>query len=160
PAAREAGRLPAARPRQGRRVVVRHTAAPPARRPVGAPLLFPTVTFAVFFMIVLPVSWALMGHQRAWRVWILLASYAFYGWWNWHFVFLLAASTVVNHVLAVAIHRARSIGARKSLLALAVGFDLGLLAYFKYTGFFVSSFDNLVGTSWIVDVTLPVGISF
>jgi D-alanyl-lipoteichoic acid acyltransferase DltB (MBOAT superfamily) len=123
-------------------------------------LLFPTVTFAVFFSIVLPVSWLLMPHQRAWRAWILLASYVFYAWWDWRFVFLLAASTVVNHVLAVAIHRSREVAARKAFLTLAVGFDLGLLAYFKYANFFLSSADNLLGTSWLVNVTLPVGVSF
>jgi alginate O-acetyltransferase complex protein AlgI len=123
-------------------------------------LLFPTVTFAVFFTIVLPVSWALMRHQGAWRVWILVASYVFYAWWDWRFVFLLAASTVVNHVLAVAIHRADGVAARKSLLALAVAFDLGLLGYFKYTNFFLSTADNVAGTSWIAQVVLPVGISF
>ena len=123
-------------------------------------MLFPTVTFAVFFMIVLPVSWALMRYQRAWRIWILLASYVFYAWWDWRFVFLLFASTIVNHFLAVAIHRAQSVGARKSFLALAVAFDLGLLGYFKYTNFFLSTTDNVVGTSWIANVVLPVGISF
>jgi alginate O-acetyltransferase complex protein AlgI len=123
-------------------------------------LLFPTVTFAVFFLLVLPVSWALMPHQRVWRVWILLASYVFYAWWDWRFVFLLAASTVVNHVLARAIHRAQAQPARKALLGLAVTFDLGLLAYFKYTNFFLSSVDNAIGASWIAHVTLPVGISF
>jgi alginate O-acetyltransferase complex protein AlgI len=123
-------------------------------------VLFPTVTFAVFFLIVLPVSWALMPHQRAWRAWILAASYVFYGWWDWRFVFLLAASTVVNHMLAVAIYRARSVPARKGFLALAVAFDLGLLGYFKYADFFLSSADNVLGTSWLVNVTLPVGVSF
>ena len=123
-------------------------------------MLFPTVTFAVFFLIVLPVSWALMTRQRTWRVWILLASYLFYAWWNWHFVVLLAASTAVNHVLAVAIHRTQRQRARKGLLALAVGFDIGLLAYFKYAGFFASSAANVFGADWIVNVTLPVGISF
>jgi alginate O-acetyltransferase complex protein AlgI len=123
-------------------------------------VLFPTVTFAVFFMIVLPVSWALMRHQRVWRVWILLASYVFYAWWDWRFVFLLAVSTIVNHVLAVAIHRSRTVASRKSFLALAVAFDLGLLGYFKYANFFLSSADNLLGTSWIAHVVLPVGISF
>ena len=123
-------------------------------------MLFPTVTFAVFFLIVLPVSWGLMRMPRAWRVFILLASYVFYGWWDWRFVFLLAASTVVNHVLAVAIFRARGVAARKALLALAVAFDLGLLAYFKYTNFFLSSVDNVFGTSWLANVTLPVGVSF
>jgi alginate O-acetyltransferase complex protein AlgI len=123
-------------------------------------VLFPTVTFAVFFSIVLPVSWALMPYQRPWRMWILLASYVFYAWWDWHFVFLLAASTVVNHVLAVAIHRTRARRPRKALLALALAFDLGLLGYFKYTNFFLSSADNAIGTSWIAHVVLPVGISF
>ncbi len=123
-------------------------------------MLFPTVTFAVFFLIVLPVSWALMPHQRAWRAFILLASYVFYGWWDWRFVFLLGASTVVNHVLAVAIYRAQEQAARKLLLTLALAFDLGLLGYFKYTNFFLSSIDNTFGTSWIAHVTLPVGISF
>src|SRR5438270_12764866 len=111
-------------------------------------------------MIVLPVSWALMPHQRAWRAWILLASYVFYAWWDWRFIFLLAASTVVNQVLAVAIHRSRTVAARKSFLALAVACDLSLLGYFKYTNFFLSSADNLLGTSWIAQVVLPVGISF
>jgi alginate O-acetyltransferase complex protein AlgI len=123
-------------------------------------MLFPTVTFAVFFLIVLPVSWALQPHQRAWRIWILVASYVFYAWWDWHFVFLLAASTVVNHVLALAIHRSQADAARKAFLALAVSFDIGLLAYFKYANFFLTSVDNAIGTSWIAHVTLPVGISF
>jgi alginate O-acetyltransferase complex protein AlgI len=123
-------------------------------------LLFPTVTFAVFLSIVLPVSWLLMRYQRPWRIFILVASYVFYGWWDWRFVFLLVASTVVNHVLALAIYHARAPRARRVFLTLAVGFDLGLLAYFKYAGFFATSVDNVVGTSWLVTVALPVGISF
>ena len=123
-------------------------------------MLFPTVTFAIFFLIVLPVSWALMTRQRTWRVWILLASYVFYGWWNWHFIFLLAASTVVNWVLALAIYRTQGQRARKALLTLAVGFDIGLLVYFKYTGFFVNSAANVFDTAWVISVTLPVGVSF
>jgi D-alanyl-lipoteichoic acid acyltransferase DltB (MBOAT superfamily) len=123
-------------------------------------MLFPTVTFAVFFVIVLPVSWVLMPHERTWRAWILLASYVFYAWWDWHFVFLLAVSTVVNHVLALAIYRSQTQPARKAFVTLAVTFDLGLLGYFKYTNFFLSSVDNALGTSWIARITLPVGVSF
>jgi len=111
-------------------------------------------------MVVLPLSWALMRRQTAWRVFILVASYVFYAWWDWRFVFLLAASTIVNHVLAVGIHRAGTVRARKSLLGLAVAFDLGLLGYFKYTNFFLSTADNVGGMSWIANVVLPVGISF
>src|SRR4051794_31302610 len=111
-------------------------------------------------MIVLPVSWALMRRQAVWRAFILFASYVFYAWWDWRFIFLLAASTIVNHVLAVAIHRSGTARTRNGLLALAVAFDLGLLGYFKYTNFFLSTTDNLAGTAWIANVVLPVGISF
>jgi alginate O-acetyltransferase complex protein AlgI len=123
-------------------------------------VLFPTVTFAVFFLIVLPTSWALMRRQHAWRWFILAASFVFYGWWDWRFVFLLTASIVVNQALGVAINRAEAPVPRKTLLVLAVGFDLGILAYFKYTNFFLSSADNILGTSWLTNVTLPVGVSF
>ena len=123
-------------------------------------MLFPTVTFAVFFLIVLPVSWSLMRHQSVWRLFILAASFVFYAWWDWRFVFLLAASIVVNQTLAVAIYRAEAQAARKALVGAAVAFDLGLLVYFKYTNFFLTSLDNVVGTSWIANVTLPVGVSF
>jgi D-alanyl-lipoteichoic acid acyltransferase DltB (MBOAT superfamily) len=66
----------------------------------------------------------------------------------------------VNQGLAVAIHRATNVTTRKLLLTTALGFDLGLLAYFKYANFFLTSADNLLGTSWIAHVVLPVGISF
>jgi alginate O-acetyltransferase complex protein AlgI len=129
-------------------------------------VLFPTVTFAVFFLIVLPVSWLLMPRQAVWRPFILLASYVFYAWWDWKFVFLLGSSTIVNHVLALAIHRSPRVRLRKAYLAAAVGFDLALLGYFKYAGFLVSSAENalarlgVAGASSVVNVALPVGISF
>src|SRR5207247_1429779 len=90
----------------------------------------------------------------------------FYAWWDWHFVFLLAGSTVVNHVAAAGIHASRRARLRKGWLAAGVAVNLGLLGYFKYAGFFVSSAENLltrVGLSSatsIVTVALPVGISF
>src|SRR4051812_31099724 len=101
-----------------------------------------------------------MRHQSLWRLFILAASFVFYAWWDWRFVFLLAASIVVNQSLAVSIYRADVQTARKILLGAAVAFDLGLLAYFKYTNFFLTSVDNVLGTSWIANVTLPVGVSF
>jgi alginate O-acetyltransferase complex protein AlgI len=129
-------------------------------------VLFPTVTFAVFFLVVLPLSWLLMPRQAVWRPFILLASYVFYAWWDWKFVFLLASSTIVNHALALAIHRSQGARLRKACLFAAVGFDLALLGYFKYAGFLVSSAENalarlgVAGASSVVNVALPVGISF
>ncbi len=129
-------------------------------------MLFPTVTFAVFFVIVLALSWLLMPHQRAWRPFMLVASYVFYAWWNWRFVFLLAASTIANHIFAVSIYRTRHRRSRKALLTGAVAFNLCLLGYFKYSGFLITSTENaLTRLGWraptsVVTVTLPVGISF
>ena len=129
-------------------------------------MLFPTVTFAVFFAVVLPVSWLLMPRPALWQPFIILASYVFYAWWDWRFVFLLAASTIVNYVAAAGIHRSTRRAARRAFLVVGVGFDLGVLAYFKYAGFLVASAENLAqrmglgSTSSVVDVVLPVGISF
>ncbi|MFM8303541.1 MAG: MBOAT family O-acyltransferase [Actinomycetota bacterium] len=129
-------------------------------------MLFPTVTFALFFFVVLPTSWLLMPTRRRWKLFMLAASYFFYGYWNWRFVLLLAASTVVNQVLARAIHASDVDPRRRLVLAGAVAFNLGILGYFKYADFFIrSSRDVLdsfgIGTGGsLVNVALPVGISF
>src|SRR4051812_16977414 len=93
-------------------------------------------------MVVLPTSWVLMRRQRVWQAFMLVASYVFYAWWDWRFIFLLAASTVGNHLAAVAIHRSGSERTRKALLWADIAFNLGLLAYFKYAGFLVTSAEN------------------
>ena len=62
-------------------------------------MIFPTATFTIFFLIVLPLSWLAMADMRRWRVFIIVASYVFYGWWDWHFVFLLAGSTLWTQLL-------------------------------------------------------------
>jgi alginate O-acetyltransferase complex protein AlgI len=129
-------------------------------------MLFPTSTFAIFFVIVLPTSWALMRRRALWQAFMLTASYVFYAWWDWRFVFLLAVSTVGNHVAARAIRAAARRRTQKLLLGLAVAFNLGLLGYFKYAGFLVSSAENaltrlgLPSSTWALSVTLPIGISF
>jgi alginate O-acetyltransferase complex protein AlgI len=129
-------------------------------------VLFPTATFAIFFLVVLPLSWLTMHSPARWRVFIIAASYVFYAAWDWRFVFLLAGCTLWNQALAVRIWRARDIRRRKLLLALALAGDLGVLAYFKYYGFFVDSTQGLathLGFSLSFEVrsiVLPVGISF
>jgi alginate O-acetyltransferase complex protein AlgI len=129
-------------------------------------VLFPTATFAIFFLIVLPLSWLTMPWPHRWRPFIIVASYVFYSWWDWRFVFLLAGCTLWNQVLAVRIWRTRSPSQRKSLLVLALAGNLAVLGYFKYYDFFVTSSDNLlsvVGLDMPLEVksiVLPVGISF
>ena len=129
-------------------------------------MLFPTATFAIFFLIVLPLSWLTMPWPHRWRPFIVVASYVFYSWWDWRFVFLLAGCTVWNQVLAVRIWRTPDRSRRKALLFLALAGDLGVLGYFKYYDFFVSSTDNMatvVGLDLpfsLKTIVLPVGISF
>jgi alginate O-acetyltransferase complex protein AlgI len=129
-------------------------------------VLFPTATFALFFLIVLPASWLLMPSLPRWRVFMLVASYVFYGWWDWRFCFLLAASTLVNQVFAVAVHRTPDGRARKLLLTADVVFNLGVLGAFKYYDFFATSFQNALADAGVhvsptlLGAVLPVGISF
>jgi alginate O-acetyltransferase complex protein AlgI len=129
-------------------------------------MLFPTVTFAIFFMIVLPVSWLLMPKPARWKPFMLAASYYFYGYWNWRFIFLLALSTLGNQLFGRLIHNTEDERARRGLLAAAIALNLGVLGYFKYYDFFISSGQNLardLGVSiapQIIAITLPVGISF
>ena len=123
-------------------------------------VLFPTFTFAAFFAVVLPLSWAVRGRPQAWKLVVLTASCVFYGYWDWRFLGLLAAMTLVNEVAAVAIHRSSGAGRRHALTA-AVVFDLGVLALFKYYGFFVSSLEDSFGWEGpALDIVLPVGVSF
>jgi alginate O-acetyltransferase complex protein AlgI len=127
---------------------------------------FPTIEFAAFFLIVFVLSWALMPHPRAWRPFILAASYLFYGWIDWRWVLLLMASSVVNTVAAQVIARSPSQSTRRRALVAAIVFDLGLLAVFKYLGFFVSELDSALESIGLgsplplVQIVLPIGISF
>ena len=83
-------------------------------------MLFPTATFAIFFMLVLPLSWLVQPRPERWKPFIIAASFVFYAAWDWRFCFLLAFSIVWNQVLAVAIHRRSDPRTRKWLLAAAL----------------------------------------
>jgi alginate O-acetyltransferase complex protein AlgI len=121
---------------------------------------------AAFFVVVFVLSWAFMPHPRAWRPFILVASYVFYGWVDWRWVLLLVASSLVNTVAAQVIARTPSEQTRKRALIAAIVFDLGLLCVFKYLGFFVSEMDDALNSIGLgsplplVQVVLPIGISF
>jgi len=129
-------------------------------------MLFPTFTFAIFFLVVFVGSWLLMPRQGLWKPFILLASVVFYGWWDWRFVFLLAFSAVANQLFAKAIERAAAAAARKWLLAATVAVNLGVLGWFKYYGFFITSVANTLHAFHLnadlplLRIVLPVGISF
>ena len=129
-------------------------------------MLFPTMTFALFFVVVLGVAWKLNDRPLEWRLFLLAASYVFYGWADWHFCFLLAGSTVGNWLFGQAIFRARDAVTQKRWMLVGVGFNLLLLGFFKYYGFFVDSVLGLLeplglsASPLLIKVLLPVGISF
>jgi D-alanyl-lipoteichoic acid acyltransferase DltB (MBOAT superfamily) len=128
-------------------------------------VLFPTVSFAVFFALVLPLSWLLMPHRTVWRLFMTGASWFFYGCAGWGFLPLLIASTIVNHFMAFQIDRSEGQSRRWWCIA-AVTANLSALGWFKYVGFLSTS-----GTSTLdymhlgihlplPKVLLPAGISF
>lgn len=129
-------------------------------------VLFPTVQFALFFVIVLTGSWLLMRRRTTWKWFVLSASYVFYGAWDWRYLGLLAGCTVVNQLAARGIAARDDEGARRMVLGLGVAANLGVLAWFKYYGFFVASANNALNQFGIapplplLQIVLPVGISF
>ena len=64
-------------------------------------MLFPTFDFAIFFAVAFTVNWLLNPYPGPWKLAMLGLSYFFYGWWDWRFTFLLAASTVIAQVGAM-----------------------------------------------------------
>jgi len=130
-------------------------------------VLFPTIDFAIFFGIVFVLNWLLAPHATRWKIFAVAASYVFYAWYDWRFVFLLAISTLVSAGAGRLIHGARSARVRTRALALALAADLGLLGFFKYADFFAASVDNALhrigvgGTPvGLLNITVPVAISF
>ena len=133
-------------------------------------MLFPTITFAIFFLVVYVLNWLLMPRLRLWKWFIIGASYVFYGWWDWRLVLLLVAATLVNQALGVQVHRARgrrgSTAAARRWVILAVAVNLVTLGVFKYFDFFAVNLNDVLGVFRLgaplplLHIILPVGISF
>ncbi len=129
-------------------------------------MLFPTTVFAVFFILVFIGSWLLVRHRTLWKIYLLLASYVFYGWWDWRFLFLIALCSIVNYGIAASLNRSENQRVRRWLLILSIVFNLSVLGFFKYYKFFVLSAYTLLlklhlpCSLPLLDIVLPVGISF
>ena len=123
-------------------------------------MMFDTFQYWLFFAITLIVL-ALLRPRPA-KVMLVVASFVFYGFWDWRFCALLALSIVANYLFGIAIDR-REGKARKRAVTLAVAFNLTLLGFFKYANFFIDSFAALFGldpNGLMLNIVLPVGISF
>ncbi len=128
-------------------------------------MLFVEFRFFVFFGVVFLVHWALRSNAHR-KAWLLAASYVFYGAWDWRFLSLILASTLVDFTVGLRLDTESRAGARKRLLLASLTLNLGLLAVFKYFNFFLDSgirFLSLLGIPahpQTLAIVLPVGISF
>jgi len=129
-------------------------------------MLFPTVTFAVFFVVVFAAAWALQQRHDARKYLLLIASYVFYGWWDWRFCFLLLAASLVAWIAGLRLSGTDDVKSRKLTVGCATVLLLGVLGFFKYYGFFLDGLqDMLFAVGWerdlpFLEIILPVGISF
>ncbi|MCK0130965.1 hypothetical protein MWU59_05555 [Flavobacteriaceae bacterium F08102] len=128
-------------------------------------MLFNSFVFFIFLGVVLPIFYWLPS-KKAKNVFLLLASYCFYGFWDWRFCSLLLFSTTVDYYIGQAIHQSSSVKIKKQLLFLSVFANLGVLGFFKYFNFFRDSLKELSSVlgddyfSYSLTIILPVGISF
>ncbi len=121
------------------------------------PEFFIFLFFTIVFLMTVP-------HHRVQKIFLLTASYYFYGYWNYRFLALIFICTLLNYIIAKVIAGSRSEAVRRIALSFSLIFCLGMLGYFKYYNFFVSSFQAMFTNSSFnlqtLEIILPVGISF
>lgn len=127
-------------------------------------MIFNSLPFLAFIATFLPVYFLLKGKARL--LFCLVASYFFYGWWDWRFLSLILTSTMVDYYVGLKLDTTEDKVKRKQLLIASIIVNLGFLAFFKYFNFFVDSFEVLATSlGWTpgfntLHIILPVGISF
>lgn len=123
-------------------------------------MLFNSIEFLVFLPIVFAIYWLLRKHLKLQNLFVVLASYVFYGWWDWRFLILIAFTSFCSWGSGLLIEKSSN---RKFWMIANIVINLGILATFKYYDFFVSEFGTLFGISTeslLLRIILPVGISF
>ena len=129
-------------------------------------MLFNSLTFVTFFIVTYTL-YVLFYRKTGWQnALLLIASYIFYGYWDWRFLSLIIISTLVDFLIGLRLGRTENEHARKQLLAISLMVNLSILGFFKYFNFFSDNFTdilNLVGTEAdpiTLNIILPIGISF
>ncbi len=130
-------------------------------------MLFNSFSFGLFLPIVLLVYWA-VGFKRikTQNGVLLIASYIFYGLWDWRFLSLIIVSSLVDYLAGRAINASKAKTYKKLYLLLSIFWNLGVLFIFKYYNFFAEGFANLFNlnlqgyTYNTLNIILPVGLSF
>ncbi len=130
-------------------------------------MLFNSIEFAFFIPVVFFLYWMLtQKNLMLQNILILLASYFFYGWWDWRFLSLIIFSSCLDYVIGHKIYNTDNKKKKKVYLWCSLIVNLGFLAFFKYFNFFIDSFEDafsLFGTQLEasrLNIILPVGISF
>jgi D-alanyl-lipoteichoic acid acyltransferase DltB (MBOAT superfamily) len=128
-------------------------------------MLFDSPAYFVFLIPVVFAYWRL--NRRAQNILLLLASYFFYGWWDWRFLALMIASTTVDFLIAQKIAPAECNSNRRKWFIFSLVLNFSILGTFKYFNFFVDSFSTTVGMLGfhniplpLIRILLPPGISF
>ena len=130
-------------------------------------MLFNSINFLLFLPVVFAIYWYLNNRNfQLQNIFLLLASYFFYAFWNWHFLFLLIFSTALDYFTGIKMHNAKSVIHKKIWFWLSISINLGFLGIFKYYNFFANSFAITLeklgfhASFFTLEVILPVGISF
>jgi alginate O-acetyltransferase complex protein AlgI len=130
-------------------------------------MLFNSLEFFIFLPIVFALYWFL-GSKRiiAQNILIAIASYVFYGWWDWRFLSLILFSSLVDFFVGLSLGKAKNPSKRKLYLWISICVNLGFLGFFKYYNFFIDSLISSItffGKELSINtlnIILPVGISF
>lgn len=125
-------------------------------------MLFNSIIFLTFMGIVIPIYYSLKKNIAK-KVFLLLASYVFYGYWDWRFLGLLIFSSVMDFYLGQAIYFSKGSKTKKNWLIFSLVINLSILGFFKYYNFFLQSFQEgfNVDLDYLhLNIILPVGISF
>src|SRR2546427_4477673 len=128
-------------------------------------MVFDSPAYFLFLILVVLAYWRLS--HRAQNIFLLLASYFFYGWWDWRFLALMIGSTAMDFLIAQKITPGRAVSNRKKWFVFSLVLNFGILGVFKYFDFFTGSFSSALETLGIhhvplplIRVILPPGISF
>ena len=130
-------------------------------------MLFNSIEFAIFLPLVFGAYWFLCQRNlKVQNTLLVLASYIFYGWWDWTFLSLIIFSSLLDYFVGIEFTKTENKNKRKILLLLSVTLNLGFLGFFKYFNFFIESFAEAFTffghaiEAERLNIILPVGISF
>lgn len=131
-------------------------------------MVFNSIAFLVFFALFFHLYWWInkRGSVGFRNLFLIAASYLFYGWWDWRFLGLIIISSAADFILGLQIYQSGHPHRRKWLLVLSLLINLGILGFFKYFNFFTDSLASLLAQFSIevprhsLQIILPVGISF